>query len=252
MRKDYKIDVSYGIVALIDALGVSSYSITSSIEFLKNRNKVIELLKSLTNKMGQLETEVAEPKIYTFGDNVIFTWAIGQDRVMKALAAVGEWLSLLIIQGLSNNMLFRGAVSVGEYVTEKNTVIGPAVADVAAWYENADWFGICLTPTLEFHLISLINDDNKMKNYLARWFVQYEVPYKEGRTKKQWCIAWPYRIWANSDNDPAPIPMLAIVLWDYPKPKGTETKYYNSLDFFTWYGEKISHQIEEKYPSDIE
>jgi hypothetical protein len=249
MNKRSKFDStsSFGFIALLDALGVSSYSLESSKIFIRNRDILIEQLQTISAKLGELERDLISPEIFTFGDTLLFTWNVGKERIMKGLVPVGEWISTAILLGIRYKMLFRGSISVGEYITEKNTVVGPAVADAAAWYEDADWFGVTLTPSLEFHLISLIESEyGKEKVDFEKWFVEYPIPRKMGN-KRQWCVSWPYKIW-ESQKPPSPKSTLSTMLWDFPKPKGTETKYQNSFQFFLWYGKTVYSRMKEKTP----
>ncbi|HLE88365.1 MAG TPA: hypothetical protein VI727_11965 [Candidatus Brocadiaceae bacterium] len=178
---------SFGIVAILDVLGVSSYSLESTKSFLRSRNVLIEQLQPLSEKFSEFEEDLCPPEISTFENTLIFTWVVGKDRVMKGLVPVAEWLSTAVNLGIYHKMLLRGAISVGEYVIEKNTVIGQAVA--AAWYEDADWFGVTLTSSIEFHLISLIESEyGKDTGGFEKWFVEYDVPRKGSMKKKQRCV----------------------------------------------------------------
>ncbi|MEW8375851.1 MAG: hypothetical protein AB2722_18240 [Candidatus Thiodiazotropha sp.] len=227
----------FGFVALLDALGVSSYDIEAAKKFLGDRDWLLKQLEPLNKKFSEFEEEIPSPTIFSFGDTIIFTWNVGDDRIMKGLVPVAEWLNLAVMLGLSRKMLLRGSLAVGKYIAFENTVIGPAVADAAAWYEDADWFGVTLTPTTEYHLISLIETWDKSNGSLdiEKWFVEYDVPRKGATCKRQWVLSWPYQAWA-SDKPPSPIGTLATILWDLPKPKGTEDKYRNTFEFYKWYG----------------
>lgn len=242
------IESSYGFVAVIDALGVSSRDIEQSKDFLRNLNKLLKDMESLTKSFAEFDKNVPVPELYTFGDTIIFTWDVGKDRIMKGLGPIGAWFCRLILSGVHKKMLLRGAISIGEYVTKENTVIGPALADAAQWYNDADWFGIILTPTLEFHLLTCIYSDNKNRiHYFEQWFVNYNIPWKGESKRKMWCIAWPYKLLLN-DSIENSLCILSTMLWDFPKPKGTENKYYHSYKFFKWYFKKIRPHIVEDYP----
>ena len=63
------------------------------------------------------------------------------------------------------------------------------------------------------------------------------------RTKQiHWVLAWPYPIHA-AEGPPSPRATLATILWSFPKPKGTEGKYDNALEFFEWYGHEVFPRI---------
>ena len=238
----------FGFVALLDALGVSSYDIDAAKKILDDRDWLLEQLKPLNIKYSEFESDVPSSQIYSFGDTIIFTWDVGKDRIMKGLIPTGEWLRVAVMLGLSRKMLLRGSLAVGEYIAFENTVIGPAVADAAAWYEDADWFGVTLTPTTEYHLISLIEEWNGKDESLdiEKWFVEYEVPRKGSQRRKQWVVSWPYQAWT-SEEPPTPLGMLSTLLWDLPKPKGTEDKYRNSYEFYKWFGSSPYETLRKKH-----
>lgn len=194
--------------------------------------------------MSTLETNLPGPTVRTFGDTILFTWNVGKDRVMKSLWPVADWLQRILYLGLYRGLALRGAVSVGEYLEAEDTVIGPAVADAAAWYEQADWFGAMLTPALKYHLITAIDSPGLSDMQCERWFVEYDVPLKGGGKLKQWVVAWPYLVYA-SKKPPTPRATLATILWSFPKPKGTESKYENSFRFFEWYGHEVFPRVHD-------
>jgi hypothetical protein len=244
--QDYRTD--FGFVALVDVLGISSSDIEAAKKFLGDRDWLLKQLEKLNKKFSKSMQDVPSPMIFSFGDTIIFTWNVGDDQIMKGLVPVAEWLRFAVISGLSRKMLLRGSLAVGKYIALENTVIGPAVADAAAWYEDADWFGVTLTPTAEYHLISLIEtwDESNGSLDIEKWLVEYDVPRK-GAThrKQQWVVSWPYQFWA-SNEPPSPIGTLATLLWDLPKPKGTEDKYRNTFEFYKWYGNSPYAKLSKK------
>lgn len=61
----------------------------------------------------------------------------------------------VLLWGLTHRLPFRGAISLGKFLIsrrEKSTVmVGPAIDEVAAWYEAVDWIGCVVTPSCYFH-----------------------------------------------------------------------------------------------------
>ena len=238
----------YGIVIILDALGVSNYRIDETIEFIRKRNDLIKSLESFENLKVSKVPDIPRVKIATFGDTIIFTWATGKNNVTKMLPNIGEWMRATIRWGVANEILLRGSISIGEYIADGSTVLGPAIADAAAWYEAAEWFGVILTPKSQLYCISLIerarNNQDPNNVSFEDCFVNYSVPLKNG-SKCLWAISWPYDFFAQEDDKMSALEVLSTALWYFPMPKGTESKYENSIKFFNWYGKKIYPKIKK-------
>jgi hypothetical protein len=235
--------IHYGFVAMLDVLGASNYSIEESRDFIKKRE---ELLK----KLGEVETMlmkplkgVPQPVVATFGDTLVFTWAVGEELSLKMLPGVAEWLRHAVRWGLVRGLLLRGALAIGHYVFERATVLGPAISDAASWYEEADWFGVILTPSCQFKLIAFLEHaalEPQLENQtFNHFFVRYKVPVKNGERREMWVISWPYDFLTRGDSKLSALGMFAGTLMCLSIPKGTEAKHLNSLEFFKWYGTEI-------------
>jgi hypothetical protein len=190
----------FGIVAMIDALGVRNATIQGSIDFINNIQELVEDVPGFM--AGYLETcesykhkkfRSEPPALTTFGDTFIFSWQMKPDELSDYLPDVGFFLSFIIVSGLENKMAFRGALSVGDYIQSGATVLGPAIADVASWYDNSEMIGVFATPycgqflsnihetrKLKFNGISEISSSNKRWNFerpmgsrLARTFIVF-------------------------------------------------------------------------------
>jgi hypothetical protein len=239
----------YGIVVMLDALGVSNYRIDETISFIQKRNELIQWLESFENLQVSKVPDLPRVKIATFGDTIIFTWATGKNNVTKMLPNIGEWVRTTIRWGVANEILLRGSISIGEYIADGTTVLGPAIADAAAWYEAAEWFGVILTPKSQLYCISLIersrNNENPNNVSFEDYFVNYPVPLKTG-PKNLWAISWPYDFFNLQDDKMSALEVLSTALWYFPMPKGTESKYENSIAFFNWYGTDIYPKLKQK------
>ena len=67
-----------------------------------------------------------------------------------------EFQSGLAIQTITSflkmNLAVRGAICYGKLLREENIIVGPAVDEIASWYESADWIGVFLTPTAMYQI----------------------------------------------------------------------------------------------------
>jgi hypothetical protein len=237
----------YGIIVMLDALGASSFDIDQAIEFIKKRDDLLNSLGDVLRSFYGQVTDAPQSSIATFGDTIVISWPTGRENVMRMLPCVAEWLRPAIQWGIAHGILLRGCMSVGEYIEDGATVLGPAIADAAKWYEAADWFGVILSPSCQMRLISLI-ESAKLDPFMKcitfeQWFIQYPVPFKDG-IKNFWVISWPYNLWATDDGKTiTPLGVLSTCLWDSPIPRGTESKYENTMAFFNWYGQTIYPKI---------
>ena len=143
-------------------------------------------------------------------------------------------------------MLLRGAISIGEFVTKDNTVIGPAVADAAQWYENCNWIGIVATPKYGYafqHFVESFSFKNpQILEVVNRYLVPYDVPLRNGNKNRMWSVAWPSTLFDKKKGRHEVSAKCAVSLSfsEFPIPLGTEIKYKNTMEFVDWYGEKIS------------
>jgi len=241
----------FGIVAILDALGVSSYSITEAQDFLSQKDLLLdEIINKTSPEIAAVVNqymlkpedgcECPSPDIAVFGDTIILCWATKtEDIAIKIFPGVSLILQRIIAVGILRGILLRGAVSIGQYLGDgKSTILGPAISDAYSWSEEADWFGIILTP--HFRLVlgyMLENDAFGVKT--DAWAVLYPVPL-HNKIKEFFVIAWPAHFLS------FPIPGgglttyagLCKLLSTKPVPKGTESKYENTLAFFKWYEKK--------------
>ena len=159
-------------------------------------------------------------------------------------------IKTFISLSIFNQNFYRGAISIGEYLTSDDTILGPAITDAAGWYEKADWFGVVLTPKCDITVTRILAEEKPSKNTLECPMdilaVKYRVPIK-GEEISLFCIAWPFEIfmlkhYTGIDKFIQELPPLAAVtnfIYNIEIPLGTERKYYNSLDFFSYYGMNI-------------
>ena len=242
---------AYGFVVLLDALGVSNFDIEESEEFLKNTKTFLKLLNNkleIFDKQGfKLESE---PKFFIFGDTILLTINTGKkSNLHYLLLALAEWLRPAILSGLTNKILWRGAVSVGRYICTDKIAIGPAIADAASWYEKPQMFGIVATPSCGIYLDHLkeqfeinhkngsVEDEFKLNNF----FYKYDVLLKNNQTHKLWTVAWPNqfkfidKIDIASKENYSPLRMYYSLLQEFNIALGTENKYINTEEYFKKY-----------------
>ncbi len=239
----------HGVVVLLDALGVSSYDMAAAEVFFKKREAIFQGVEIAFSGFHDEGIKIGLPpnvlKMFpkrssqaTFGDTVLFEWEFAVNDFANCILGIGLWLNLFIHIGLKEGLAFRGAISVGDYIVDYNTstYLGPAVADAASWYEKANWIGIIVTPSMGLRLEILAS--GKLKGFLSKAFVKYpNTPLKNSQLTEAWVAAWPVILYEEKTRTGKNLPRNEIIstLGQFPIPKGTESKYYNTINFFDWY-----------------
>jgi hypothetical protein len=258
LRMSSSVKAKYGVVVMLDALGARSLTLEESIRFLQARANFLEMMQVKHDELSQVHTYfnvgLGVPQIVTFGDTIVLSWELPEADPESFLVFLGEWLRPALLTGFTQGLLFRGAFSIGNYVHEEATVIGPAIADAASWYEMADWFGIIATPSCGYRLSYLAENLQTRGEKLDKWYVEYEVPLKNGLSPRMWVASWP------AQYPPLNKPVKGIsgrelflaFLRGLPIPIGTERKYANTLEFFDWYQRVIGEAVPTPNDEDID
>lgn len=235
-----KVREHLGLVAILDALGASTFNREENQEFIKSRARALKLLDA---KLDVFDSERINRNLFssfTFNDTVLFTLKSENPNEVNRREILAFFLLLrsFFFESLDAGILFRGSISIGKFLAddESNTVLGSAVTDAAAWYDRADWIGLITTPrtTLELRLRQEAAGDVEAP-YLC---VDYDVPLCEGRKVMLKAIDW-RKIFNLStprrrlNGDTARAWFLKCLL-QHNVPAGTESKYTNSLAFFDY------------------
>jgi hypothetical protein len=225
-----------GIVAILDALGASSYSNAEIERFLNARALIIEALNSKADvELGEIRPQMLVT--FTFNDTIVIVLKSGNGGPTKRhVQAFYALLRKFMIDSLSHSILFRGAISVGTFYLEDetNTVMGQAVTDAAAWYDKADWFGVHATPRTSLLIERLIG---KRSEHII---VEYPVPMKVRSPLRLKAVNWPKGFYVPSVLGRtlglgAQRPTLLSLLSTNQIPRGVESKYTNAISFFRRY-----------------
>lgn len=252
-----KSESKFGIVAVVDALGISNLRIDEALDFIQRRDLILkdQVLEDLVKHNAKdIDKYLSKPELFTFGDTIVFAWEIldtaAPGRHFGVLYA-SDWLRAVMFKSLqytSQRLFFRGAISIGRYVVDGNGILGPAIADAAAWYSAANWIGIIATPTLA-HTINTLYAFKGAKGFntrVAPRYMKYDVPLNRSYSEKHgsstldtWAIAWPYEFYEDIkklDDAEAAFSMVLEVQANNSDnvkiPLGTEAKYANTIKFF--------------------
>src|SRR4051812_17854855 len=125
---------THGIVAILDALGASHYSEAEIARFLKSRELVLEFLNSKVEKqLGNIDSN--RISTFTFNDTVVIAFRTDESVTFNEVSSFSVILRKFLLDSLSNQILFRGAISIGAFFVDDdtNTIMGRAITDAAAW-----------------------------------------------------------------------------------------------------------------------
>jgi hypothetical protein len=270
------VEEKFGIVVMLDALGVSNFSIEDCKQFIQNFGKIISELEEINTgvvsiakthknkeKAQTISTALKNVGFSQFGDTLVMAWPIDNKEDIHnstLMLSIVMMLSSLIGNSLGKKIPLRGCISVGEYVWAENnkTILGPAIFDASSWYNSADWFGIVFSPKTHFWLVGLSEGMKKSIDdalLIPMWKANiFEYPVHLTRhagsnssTQTFSVVGWPYFFYYHQDLNTSPRKKLCQFLFDMPMPKGTESKYKNSADFFDWY----ENEVYQKNPRKI-
>lgn len=159
-----------GAVTMIDVLGWKGIWQRKS-DAMKTLGEIKNLVGSLLeSELGELEA-----KIWGFSDTIILATYGESDKVLPSHANMAY---LLLNFCLEEKLPIRGAIGYGQFSHMENMLVGPAVDEVASWYEAVEWIGAILTPTASFQDFSADN------------VVKYAVPLGSGRKYTTKCVNW--------------------------------------------------------------
>lgn len=250
--KELGLELSEGIVVMLDALGARNYNEEEVAEFIIKRELLLKSLEPTAEAIYQqfqavhskfVPTPLPKPDVNTFGDTIVFTWSLPA-YPDKGLVLASMWTAEAISKGMEIQLPLRGAIAHGKFLCKGATILGPAVADAAAWYEKAQWLGVIATPSSSIQL-EFLKD-----KFPLMWFsfMPYNVPLKGGGVIPTWAVAWPWTFiwkeWEQKSSIPAREEFLATFK-QFKIPPFAANKYYNTLNFFDNYLKYASQRHKE-------
>ncbi len=139
---------------------------------------------------------------------------------------------IMLTEFLEEGLLLRGATSYGRFSASENVLIGPAVDEVASWYEAVDWAGIIFTPSALFQ-----SDLSGFSKAVRR----YKVNVKNVGLIETLCVDWSSP-WVTGEGGAAGLgtkskgevkeQLLRLFLESQPITPDLAAKFSNTLAFF--------------------
>ena len=223
-----------GIVGIFDALGAKHFSLDKINHFIESRQVLLDGITATKQRTKGAPL----PDVFTINDTVIFSISFNHDRCIDEHVIVRDFFTYareFIGCAICKGILFRGAISIGNYIANKNDniIMGEAVSDAASWYEKSKLFGGFTTPRATI-FIDKYSDVIGDKQY--HYLFKKEIKYKTSDLDS-YCVNWPQIFFVSSIRPKECktgferkyfIEKLSEHYIDY----GTEDKYFNSIAFF--------------------
>jgi hypothetical protein len=237
---------NYGFVVLLDALGSKTASLTDAKRYIESVDRIRTYATYSYNASIKGSPKETDRKndltTILFGDTILMTLKITDSNeeyaVFEHLCFVlGEFIN----DSLKEGLLFRGSISIGDYVQNESIIMGPAVTDAATWYEQLDSIGAIFTPHATTVLKGMflkaiqVTPSSEFTNW-TNAILEFP-PLKSGLELELFCLNWPlaaYTVFSLKSE----IGINEIKIWMYdifrkfPVPLGTEKKYKNTEQFF--------------------
>jgi hypothetical protein len=188
--------MNHGVVTLLDVLGWKGIW----QRYKGNEEEPIQRLMSLVT-MAERFTE-AWMRTYVEGEDgqkfgykvicvsdtiLIATWTTEENDFFQKhiLESHANMSAALVRYSIIAGIPFRGACSVGKFIIGGNSFIGPAIDEVASYYEKANWLGVIFTRSAK----------ETYTNKFGKAFL-YDAPLKDGEFNT-YCVDWP-AAWRNN------------------------------------------------------
>lgn len=181
---------------------------------MKNVQNSNEIGGLSTNPFSNLSTEVI-----SISDTICLISYGDCDNCLEFHAALS---AIIIVKSIEEQIPVRGATCYGYFSATNNIIIGPAVDEVASWYEQADWIGVFQTPS------AMLN--TQIKNYLEpNFIINYRPVLKAIPKQNMNCVNWT-KIWEFMNHDEKHLIDTLQKLGPITPEIGK--KIFNTLDFY--------------------
>ncbi|OGA49504.1 MAG: hypothetical protein A3F74_19535 [Betaproteobacteria bacterium RIFCSPLOWO2_12_FULL_62_58] len=178
--------------------------------------------------------ECSLPQVTTLSDTIVITMD-SLDRSCVLLLANTLYGVMMHFQ--KHELFVRGAIGWGNYAQMGNTFLGPAIDDVAAWHEQANWIGVVSTPTTNYIIDRFSPFAMDINGFSVDQFVKYDVPGNGGATYRLNSFNWPGYLQASYKEMPvqgkstARAAMEALFMNQHALDASVLKKYENTLRF---------------------
>lgn len=180
-----------GVIAFLDILGFKGiWQHRSEQEIVDMLLEIPELVKE-TYKAPSPDKgwpKVDEPSITLLSDTIIITFESAEATTLWVMCAI---INAILRHLLEQRIFARGAIGWGDYTQDGTLFIGPAIDDVAMWYEAANWIGVITTPKTNYMIDRFPRSPFVINGHKVDPFIKYDVPMKSGKPIWLNVFNWP-------------------------------------------------------------
>lgn len=219
-----------GAIALLDVLGWkgvwqrSESAIDDLLSISADARDRVQRILNDSNADNELKERFSSltPEVLTFSDTLAFAvhGDHGPSIELCALLAIGA-----IHRSLELKLPVRGAITYGKFLARQNILVGPAVDEVASWYEHSEWIGVHLTPSAS---LPIVLDSF----YVADILTHYDVPTKTGTLKGGLACNWPQFIPEGGDTMGTREALIQSLMSLGPVTSDLGRKVLSTVDFY--------------------
>jgi hypothetical protein len=243
-----------GVIALLDVLGWKGVW-QRKPNALQEIRALVNYAQSYATRMADYpEEDALRIEVVNISDTIAIIGYMDGHYTGNAnwlIVYVSSLISGLMRHAFIAGLPLRGAISVGKFDKNDNSLVGPAVDEVAAWYEACDWVGVIFTPSANLLPAEVYRGDHIFGVlYDMAPVVEYDAPMKGGKYRTR-CINWPIQ-WFAPDNhlvereDKTEADLKEIIRSMIPLVPEVYLKYQNTLVF---YEKAFSRYFDEKVRS---
>jgi len=236
------LDMKNGALAYLDILGFKGIWQRETVQ------KVIAIMNGVETLVKDTYRESpsdkgwnvrSEPFVTILSDTIVIGYEAEENP--SCLFLLCNMVYNLIHSFLNYGLFLRGAITYGRYIRERNTFIGPAVDDVAEWYEVPDMIGVVTTPKCNYQIDRYNPFIMLVKNLSVQAYIKYDVPDKNNKIHHLNIFNWPGYLQASFDklsepNEKSDARRLIEKIFSQQEAFGAEVlrKYENTLSFIDY------------------
>lgn len=173
-----------GFIALFDILGYSQWIKDYSIEKVVIDHKNIKHMVA-TNVESFLNHALGKEmiKVHSYADTfLIYTNEISETSFKAIMAACGSMFEAAICFALP----IRGAITLGEFYTSEDMIIGEPIIEAFEKEKKQDWIGCWIMDAC----FDKIGQEEKRRYEVDKIVVRYSIPFKEGPVEERYAYNW--------------------------------------------------------------
>lgn len=180
-------EMKWGAITLLDILGWKGIW-QRKHNAIRDLLKIIEITTQRAERISNREFPCLKGSIFKELDTEIISISdtiaiVTYGECNKALEYQATVASRVISESIIHQIPVRGATCYGELTSVENIMLGPAVDEVASWYEMFDWIGVIFTPS------ALLQCDND--SFFSKGIIKpHSVDIKNYGKYDTFCVNW--------------------------------------------------------------